>query len=152
MVVLWSHKCWSPFNDIKHQFVTSKFYFRKIHFNKYHLSKILQIYEKMHSFVFTAICYNELYGQKYFRPNDYNFPDGFKIISRPITLHYSRFCKDITFFIILNKYPPEAFILTCISYLFSLEHCITGLGWCIPKVSFRSTISCSRTLDGAAHA
>lgn len=32
----------------------------------------------MHSFVFIAICYNELYGQKHFCHNGPNFQDGLK--------------------------------------------------------------------------
>lgn len=33
---------------------------------------------KMYSFVFIAICYNELHGQKHFNHNDQDFQDGLK--------------------------------------------------------------------------
>lgn len=40
------------------------------------IKNIAHTLKKMHSFVFIAICYNELYGQKHLSHNDQYFQDG----------------------------------------------------------------------------
>lgn len=42
------------------------------------IKNITNTLKKMHSFVFIAICYNALYGQKHFNHNGWNFQDGLK--------------------------------------------------------------------------
>lgn len=69
----------------------------------------------MHSFVFIAIFYNELYGQKHLSHNDQYFQDGLKTEFQDQPPYITKDFAKILFFIILNKYLSEAFIFTYVN-------------------------------------